>query len=279
MKTNSITLYIFLITATVFGQLKTPSLSVTGSLDQTVGLTKIKVDYSRPNVKGRKVFAKDGLLPYGEIWRVGANAATKITFSDDISIMGNALKKGEYTILVVPQADSWSLHWYTYESTNWNTYVPKTPLLTLQLPVEKKQKLLETMEIRITDITFDQATIAIEWEKVRISIPIEVKTKEKTLASIKNTMNGPSTSEYFRAALYLHESKIDIPKALEYIQKVTASDKALFFQVTREALILKDLRQYQKAVTVAKRGLDLSKKAKNKDFIKLNTDLIKELDK
>ncbi|WP_062060164.1 DUF2911 domain-containing protein [Aquimarina longa] len=276
MKISSILLTIFFSTI-INAQLKTPNLSSSATIQQTIGLTEVTIKYSRPSARERIIFGKDGLLSNNEVWRTGANAATKITFSNTVHINGQLLEKGSYTILSIPGVKEWQMNWYSYENGNWNSYAEKKPVLTLQLPVYTTSSYIETLEMHFQDITINKASLVLEWEHTLLKIPILVNEKDRILKSIEKTLSGPSNFDYFQAALYLHESKTDLKKALEYIKKVTSSDKALFFQVTREALILRDLGQNKAAITVAKRGLALSKKVGNKDFIKLNTKIIQEL--
>jgi len=264
-------------TTVVNAQLKTPSLSPASKIVQNIGLTKIELEYSRSSVKGRVIFGETGLLPNNNLWRTGANTATKISFSKGVIIGGNKLEKGAYTILTILNEKKWEVRWYKYESANWNTYAEKTPLFTIEVPVIKSAELIETLEIHFKNITMSNADLVIEWEYKKVVIPIEVDESKEILKSIERELNGPSDFDYFNAALYLHEANEDLTKALEYIQKVTKSDKALFFQVTREALILRDLNRLEEAKKVAKRGLELSKKAKNNDFIQLNKKMIEEL--
>lgn len=258
-------------------QLKTPNLSSSATISQDIGLTEVTIKYSRPSVKGRLIFGKNGLLSYNKMWRTGANNATKITFSEPIAIQGNQVKKGSYTILSIPTENTWQVNWYPYNSNNWNSYVSQKPILSINIPVKKVTNLVETFEIHFEDITLNSASLVLEWERILVKIPLQINEKEKILNSITKVLSGPSNFDYYKAALYLHETKTNLNTALEYIQKVTKSDKALFFQVTREALILKDLRMYKSALKVAERGLQLSKKANNLDFISINEKIIKEL--
>ena len=262
---------------TSYAQLKTPAQSPSAKISQNIGLTEIEIEYSRPSARGRVIFGENGLLPNGEFWRVGANAATKISFSEDILIKDNILKQGVYTILAKPSAQTWELNWYTYDGTNWNSYVEKEPILRLKLPVYKTATLIETMQLSFQDVTMDRANLVLAWELTTIKIPLRVDEKERILKTISSTLSGPNSFEYYQAALYLHETQTNLEDALTYIQKVTTQDNALFFQVTREALILRDLNRNKEAVSVANRALVLSKKAGNNDFVKLNQQLIEEL--
>lgn len=270
-------LFTIVISNMVNAQLKTPHLSPLATISQDIGLTKVTVEYSRPSAKGRVIFGENGLLSTNKVWRTGANNTTKFTFSDDITIKGKELKKGVYTILSIPKTTNWQINWYSHKSDNWNSYVSQKPILSIDVPIQKTPNLVETFEIHFKDITLNSASLILEWENTKIKIPLRVNEKEKILKSITKVLSGPSSFDYYNAALYLHETKTNLNEALEYIQKVTKSDKAFFFQVTREALILKDLGKYQLALKSAKRALVLSEKAKNLDFINLNKKIIKEL--
>lgn len=277
MKTYITFITIFLFSAFAKAQLQTPALSPIATIKQTVGLTDIEVNYSRPSVKERVIFGENGLLPFGEFWRLGANAAIKFTFSNDIVLAGKSIKKGGYTMLVKPNATDWEFFVYPYESTNWNDYIEQSPFATFSIPTSKTSNLQESFEISIQDIKTETAQLEFYWERTQVKVPIEVTTKAAVLASIDKTMKGPSLNDYFQAALFMHENQMDLPKALSYIQKVTKTDKALFFVVYREALILEDLNRNKEAIASAKRSLKLSKEAKNSDFIRLNEQLIERL--
>ena len=277
MKTNIILITLILFSALAKAQLQTPDLSPSATLKQTVGLTDIEVIYSRPSVKERIIFNEDGLLPYNEFWRLGANAATKFTFSSDLNIAGKALEKGTYTFLVKPNEKDWEFFVYPYESDDWNDYVKQIPLIVFSAPSKKTNDIQESFEISIQDITTESAKIEFHWEYTRVMIPFKVETTKIVMTNIDAIMNGPSFNDYFQSALFMHEHQMDLPRALKYIQEVTKSDKALFFVVYREALILEDLNLNKEALVSAKRSLALSKKAKNNDFIRLNEQLIARL--
>lgn len=277
MKTYITVITILLFSAFAKAQLQTPALSPAATAKQTVGLTDIEVIYSRPSVKERVIFGEDGLLPFGEFWRLGANAATKFSFSNSVEIAGQSLEKGDYTMLVKPNASTWEFLVYTYDSTDWNEYVEKAPIVTFTASIQTTNQLQESFEISIQDIASEAASLQFNFERTLVSVPITVATTETVMASIDTTMKGPSLNDYFQAALFMHENEQDLPRALEYIQKVTATDKALFFVVYREALILKDLNKNNEAVASAKRSLKLSKEAGNKDFVRFNEQLIASL--
>ncbi|MFK7814002.1 MAG: DUF2911 domain-containing protein [Maribacter sp.] len=262
------------VAMTTYAQLRLPAQSPSASVKQTIGLTEVEISYSRPSVRERAIFGE--LLPYNEFWRLGANAATKITFSGDVLIDGNLLKRGSYSFLTKPEAKTWKLFWYEYSSGDWNDYVEVEPVLKMEVPVNKRESALESLELHFQDITMESATLLVEWERSRLEIPIRVDEKEQIAKDIIQTLAGPDIFDYYAAALYLHENQTELERALEYIQKVTDSPKAMFFVVTREALILKDLGKKEEAIKVAERALKLSKKVDNKDFIRMNQKIINQ---
>ncbi len=279
MSKNIIITLVFVIgfTASILGQVRTPALSSSAKVIQTVGLTDIEILYSRPSAKGRKIFGEDGLIPFDKFWRTGANSATKIIFSDDITIGGKALKKGSYTILSKPGVTSWDIYFYPYETGNWSSYVEKKPIAIITSTSQKMADKVETLTISLDHISMTSALLTIKWENTKVPIPIGVQVHEKVMKSIENVLSGPSDNDYFQAALYMHEAKIDLEKALMYIQKVTNGNTPRFFHVYREALILTDLNRKAEAIVSAKKSLELSKKAGNEDFVRLNQKLIKQL--
>lgn len=152
-----------------------PAPSPASKVEQRVGTTDITITYSRPGVKGRTVFAEDGLQSYGEFWRVGANAATKLEFSKDIKMGGKDIPAGAYTILAKPGKKEWTLMAFPYEASRWGTYTEKEPAATWTLKPVALKDMVETFRIDVNNIRDYSANINLEWENTRIEIPIEVK--------------------------------------------------------------------------------------------------------
>lgn len=259
---------------TAHAQLRLPAQSPSATLKQAIGLTELEISYSRPSMRERQIFGPEALLPHGAPWRVGANAATKITLSDQVSVDGTLLPEGAYTLLAWPGPKTWRLSWYAYDSTDWTVYMDLKPVLELEIPIVKNNTEVETLEFRFQEVSMNSAVLLIEWERIQVRIPLRVDEEKKIARALKRSLNGPSQFDYYFAALYLHESQTDLERALTYIQKVTDSDTAQFFQVSREAMILNDLGQTQAAKKVAQRGLELSQKAGNNDFVRINRKII-----
>lgn len=285
MKRQFILLLSFVVlSATAFtanAQIETPRPSPTCEMTQEVGLTKVTLNYSRPGVKGRTIFAADGLVPYGKVWRLGANSATKITFSDDVKVAGNEVKAGSYAILATPNATEWKFDMYTYESGSWSSYLKKEAVATFTAKSMKMPEpvSIETFTMDVSNLKNSSATIDIIWESTYVAIPIEVYVDERVEKSIARVLAGPSGNDYYAAASYYHEEGKDLEKALKWIQKATDVENPRFWQVRREALILADLGKFKDAIATAKKSMELAEKAGNDDYVAMNKKSIAEWSK
>ncbi len=258
-------------TSTSHAQIRTPQPSPGAKLTQTVGLTEITVEYSRPSLKDRAAFGPTGVVGYGAMWRTGANAATKITFGDDVKIGGTSLTKGAYALLSIPGESEWALLLYPYDKTDWSTYTNEKGLsLKMNAKAMKTSHSVETFTIDINNLRSTTASIDLYWGNTMVSMPIEVEVDKRVMADIDRVMAGPSGNDYAAAATYYHESGKDLKKALEYIQKATAGSDPKFWQVRREALILGDLGMYNEAIVAAEKSMTLADKAGNTEYVKMN---------
>lgn len=268
---------ILCLTFTVGAQIQTPAPSPLGKIEQKVGLTDVSVEYSRPGMRGRTIFGD--LVPYGEVWRTGANSNTIITFSDDVKIDGKELKKGSYSIYTIPGKDSWEVMFYS-STDNWG--VPqdwseekialKATARTMELPME-----METFTILIDDLKNDSASLNFMWENTIAMLKIDVPTDEKATASIEKVMNGPGANDYFAAGSFYHESGKDLEKAYEWVSKATemAGDQA-YWMLRRKSLIEAEMGKKDQAIATAKRSLASAEKANNADYVKMNKESIAE---
>lgn len=257
-------------------QLNTPAPSPAAKVMQTVGLTDVTVEYSRPSMKGRKIFAADGLVPYGAIWRTGANAATKISFSDEVMVGDESLPAGDYAILSKPAASQWEVMFFSYDGGDWGSYVDKTPAATVTAKPMKSDMNTESFMIYFDKLSNTGAHLKMAWANTVVAVPIKVYVDERVMEDINRIMAGPSANDYFAAASYLHESGKELTKALDYINKATEGDNPAFWMVRRKALILADMGKKQEAIAAAKQSLELAKKAGNNDYVRMNEKSIKE---
>jgi tetratricopeptide (TPR) repeat protein len=269
----------FCLVVSASAQIKTPSPSPTSELKQTVGLTDVTITYSRPGVKDRTVFSKDGLVPYGKAWRTGANSATKIAFSDDVKLGGQALKAGEYAVLTTPNEKEWKFMLYPYESGNWSSYTEKSPAATISAMPKASGRKVESFTIDVNNLRNNGANIDFIWDNTLVSVPLEVEVDKRVMADIERVMAGPSANDYYAAATYMHESAKDNAKALEYVQKANSMGEARFWMLRREALILADLGRKKEAIQAAQKSLDLAQTAGNEEYVTMNKKSIEEWSK
>lgn len=268
-----------LIALPTHAQIRTPAASPGVEIKQTVGLTEITLNYSRPGMKGRTIFGEKGLVPFGEIWRTGANTATKISFGDDVKVGGQSLKKGDYAILTIPNAQEWTVNFYPYEGTNFGIYVEKTPAVSVKAKADALPFSVESFTMMIDNVTQNPASLDIYWDKTIVSVPVEVEVDKRVMADIERVLAGPNPNDYYNAASYYHDAGKDLNKALEWIQKATHTENPMFWQVRREALILADLGKKKEAVEAAKKSMELAEKAGNQDYVRMNKASIEEWSK
>jgi tetratricopeptide (TPR) repeat protein len=267
----------------VEAQVKTPQSSPLAKIDQTVGLTNVQIEYSRPSSKGRTVYGD--LVPFGKNWRTGANGNSTISFSEDVTIDGQKLKKGKYALFTKPKADSWDIIFYT-DSNNWglpeNWDETKVALRTSVKP-ETLNKPVESFSIFLNNLSNDSGVLELSWERTMISIPFLVPTQEAAMKSIEKTLAGPAAADYFAAAQYFLQTNGDMTKALSWINKAveaTPKDKdAPFWYLRLKSLIQAKGGDKKAAIATAKESLALSVKAGNGDYEKMNKDSIAEWSK
>lgn len=283
MKKIIIGIALMIASLTIEAQVKTPAPSPKSILTQTVGLTDVVVEYSRPSAKGRVVFGN--LVAFGELWRTGANANTTVSFSEDVVIGGTTLKKGKYALFAKPKADSWEVIFYS-DTDNWGTpekwddakVAAKTTVKT-----EPLNRMVETFTVSINNLDNNFAHLELSWEKTLVAVKFEVPTQKTAMASIEKTLNGPSAGDYFSSAQFFFQSNGDLNKALEYVNKAIGMTKAgadvPFWYLRLKSLIQAKLNDKKGAIETAKLSLAASEKAKNNDYVKMNNDSIAEWSK
>ena len=276
MKKGLLTIFAIAIASfSLTAQINTPAASPSSKVEQTVGLTKVTVEYSRPSVKGRTIFAADGLVPYGEAWRTGANSATKVTFSDDAKIGGKEIAKGSYAVLTVPNEQEWDVHFHKYDKRNWSSYKEKTPAVAVKAKAVKIDVDVETFLISVGNFNGNTADLELIWENTIVVIPMEMDVDSKVQADIKKVMGGPGRGDYYSAARYYYDSGKDKSQALEWIQKANEID-AKFWQLRLESQILADMGKHIDAIATAERSKEMAMKAENKDYVRRNDKSIAE---
>lgn len=261
-------------------QVKTPQASPKSTITQVVGLTNVEIVYSRPSAKGRDVF--NNLVPFGKLWRTGANENTTITFSDDVIIDGKTLPKGKYALYTTPRADNWEIVFYS-NTNNWGnpeTWDETKVALRTNAKPEMLGRNLESFTIGINNLDNNFAHLEISWEKTLVALKFEVPTEKTATASIEKALAGPTAGDYYASAQYLFQSNGDIAKALTYIDKALdmSKDKP-FYYFRLKSLIQAKQGDKKGAIATAKISLAGAEAAKNQDYVKMNKDSISEWSK
>ncbi len=272
------TMFLLFVSFYGFSQLKTPSASTASEIEQVVGLTEIEVDYNRPSKRGRVIFGN--LVPFGKIWRTGANSGTEISFSTDVSINGENINEGTYSIFSIPNEDSWQIIFYS-DTDLWS--VPRNweeskIIFQSNFKSNTNNKVVETFSISFEDITNNNVNLVFSWDDTNVIVPIDVPTKSLVEDQIESIMGAdPKSSDYYSAAVYYLQENINLDIALKWMNKaIEMIENPRFFQLRQQSLILAANGQYKNAIKVAEKSLELSIQANNGDYVKMNNDSIKE---
>ncbi|MBT8273926.1 MAG: DUF2911 domain-containing protein [Bacteroidia bacterium] len=277
MKKLILLLLVFTFTFSVNAQIETPAPSPAAKIEQKVGLTDVTVEYSRPSMRGRVIFGN--LVPFGKVWRTGANARTKVTFSDDVTVGDKTLKAGSYGILTIPHAESWDVIFYTEaDGGGAPAELDKSKIAaTVNAPVQAMPMDIQSFTISIDDITSNDAVIGFLWEKTYVGVKFGVPTDATVMASIDKTMGGPGFGDYYAAAGYFLSEGKDIAKAKKWIDKAMAmNDNPRFWQLRQQSLIYAAAGDKKGAIDLAKKSLAAAEEAGNADYIKMNKESIAE---
>jgi len=199
-------------------QLSLPQPSPNASVTQTIGLTDITIEYATPAAKGRTIFG--GLVPYNELWRTGANASTKVSFSRDVEIMGSKLPKGKYALLSIPAKDNFTVIFNKDVNASVDSYKKEEDQLRVSIPVSSCDH-RERMTFMFADFTDSKGLIVMEWEKTRITIPVVVDTDVQAMENISREL-GRTWRTYNAAARYHLDNKKELEKGLEYVDQSLA---------------------------------------------------------
>jgi len=263
-------------------QVRTPSPSPAGSVSTVVGLTDVKIDYSRPRIKGRKIFGEGAgfVTPYGSIWRTGANSGSKITFSDDVTVEGIKVPAGSYLIFTWPGASEWTVSLYKDLDLGGNTaeYDATKEAAKFKVKSEKIAEKIETLTFNIGDISDDSKTAKVQlaWENTSVKFTIAVDFDAKVMESITKT-TGSSGGAFFQAATYYFENGKDNKQALDWATIATTTNKDAYWAWLLKAKIQKALGDKKGAMESSVASRAAAEKAKNLDYVKMNDDLQKSL--
>jgi hypothetical protein len=255
--------------------IKTPAPSPAQTVKQEFGLGSVELSYSRPNMKGRKIFGD--LVPFNAVRRTGANSATTLTFSDEVMIGGKKVAPGKYGLLTIPGASKWTI--IISKQTNVTSpaaYKEDQDVVRISADALETPFNTETFTVLFTDVKANSMNAIILWDKTAVVLPITADIDSKVMAQINNAMNK-DTKPYFQSAMYYMENGKDLAKANEWLDKALVQTPTAFWIWHQKANCLAKLGKKSEAITAANKSIELAKKENNDDYVALNNKLLATL--
>ncbi len=266
-------------TAVSFGQgLKLPALSPNAKISQDFSISNIEISYSRPSMRNRKIFGD--LVPYGSVWRTGANSATKVKFGEDVDLNGNKVKAGEYALYTIPGKDSWEVILNTGVG-NWGVdgYSKETDVLRFSVKPSVLDGVCQTFTINIADITYQTCKIELMWERTKIQLSVKSRAEEAIDKNIDKAIYHV-TIPYFQVANYYYENNTKLDIASIYVDKALEEDNKAFYMWWLKARIEKRLGHNEKAIEAANKAIETAKgTAFEADYVRNSNKLIDDIRK
>jgi hypothetical protein len=271
---------IMVVSAFAQEQIRTPRPSPNATLTQEIGVMEVTVKYSRPGIKDRKIFG--GLVPFGELWRTGANASTSIEFSDEVTIEGNKVAAGKYGLYTIPGENEWTIIFN--KNIGWGTgdYKKEDDVARFTVKPKKIEHTVETFTIEFDNIRDNWAYVVLEWENTLVNFKIEFDVESRVMSQIKKEMANPgktNENNFFAAADYYYNHDKDLNKALEWVNVAIENNPDAFYMYRLKSQIQAKMGNYKDAIATAKKGIETAKKAGNEQYVKYNQDAIAEWEK
>lgn len=255
--------------------LRTPAPSSTQLVKQDFGLSTVELSYSRPGMKGRKIFGD--LVPYGKVWRTGANQATTITFGEEVMIGDKKVPAGKYGVLTIPEKDNWTIIiTKQLDVTSPSAYKQDQDVVRVSAKPMMLPFSVETFTMSFDNVKSNSMELGMLWDKTMISVPVKVDVDSKVMAQIDNVVNKDNRP-YFNAAMYYIDNGKDQAKAMAWLDKAIEQNPTAFWVYYQKANLLAKMGKKQDAMTNAKKSIELAKEAKNDDYVALNEKLIATL--
>ena len=258
-------------------QLKTPAPSPTQTIKQDFALSSIELSYSRPGMKGRKIFGD--LVPFEKIWRTGANTATTLTFGEEVIIGGVKVKAGKYGLLSIPDKKNWTLIiTKQLDVTSPDAYKQDQDVVRVEAKTMNMDESLESFTMQFANVKPNSCELHIMWDKTAVTLPITADVEAKVMAQIDQMMNK-DTRPYYNAAMYYMDNGKDLNQALSWFDKAVEMQPTAFWMHHQRANCLAKLGKKDEAKKSAEKSMALAKEQKNNDYVKLNEKLLAELNK
>jgi hypothetical protein len=256
-------------------QVKMPAPSPGQTIHQDFALSFVEVNYSRPAMKGRTIMGD--LVPYGKVWRTGANNATTITFGDDVTFGGTAVKAGKYGLLTIPGQSEWTvILTKSLDVTSPAAYKPENDVVRIKVATVELPYAIENFMITFDNVQPTAANLMLLWEKTLITIPLAADVDTKVMAQLDAAMKGEK-KPYFQAASYYFETNRDLKQALTWVDAAIQENPTAFWIATLKARIQAKAGDKKGAKATAEKAIELAKTAKNDDYVAINQKLIASL--
>lgn len=260
-----------------YAQLKLPALSPTSKITQDFSTSSIEISYSRPSMRGRKIFGD--LVPYNTVWRTGANSATKVKFGEDVTLGGVPVKAGEYALYTIPGAAEWEVI-LNKGTGNWGAmgYSTADDIARFKVKPRALDKTVNTFTMNIGNITFNSANLELMWEKTKLVIPIKAENDARLAADIDKAINKPNIP-YYQAASYYYETNQNLDKAYDYVNKALEDNPKAFYMWHLKAKIAQKTGRKQEAIAAAQKSMELTKGTPNEGEYQRNNQKVIDLAK
>lgn len=269
MRTLLSTALLAAFAAPAAAQITKPPLSPRATVKQGVGLGEVTIDYGRPSVRGREIFGK--LEAYGIVWRTGANACTKVTFSQDAEVGGESIEAGTYGLFSIPNEKSWTII-FSQQSDLWGAggYDPAKDVARIEVKPTTLPSVHETLTIDLQGFHSNGADLVIAWERTHVSIPVKVDTDTQVLQEIdekvRKAKGEVSPRTYFDAGMYLYEKGEMLEDAEAWIDKAVELAPQSWWQTYYKAELALKLGKLDKAMAAAEAALEGATSSPRGDF-------------
>jgi hypothetical protein len=259
-------------------QIPMPQASPSAKIIQQFGLTTVTVDYSRPSTKGRKIFGE--LVPFGQIWRTGANSATQLNFSTAVTIDGQNVPAGSYALYAIPEKNEWTLI-LSKKTELWGAigYNEADDQLRFKAPTSKTNKKQETFEVGFNDITDNSTQLSLKWENTQVNFKVTAEVDPIVMAEIKKQVidtNSTDPALLFQAGSYYFTASKDPNQAYAWVKQSTDVDPKYWTMHLRAKIELA-LGMKTAAIDSATKSKSMAKEEKNPDYVALNDRLIRSI--
>jgi Holliday junction resolvase-like predicted endonuclease len=255
--------------------IRTPQPSVSQTIKQDFALGSVEVNYSRPSKKGRTIFGD--LVPYGAIWRTGANNATTISFSDEVMIGDKKVSAGKYGLLTIPGKSEWTvIITKQTDVTSPGAYKQDQDVARVNVPAINMSETVETFMIGFDNASASGIDMLMMWDKTVVVVPIKMEVDGKVMAQINNAMNKDN-KPYFQSAMYYMENGKDLNQANAWFDKAIEQNPQAYWVYHQKANCLAKMGKKTDAITVANKSMEMARNAGNPDYVALNQKLIASL--